>query len=255
MNGLIDFWVNDYFTDLCLTIALFILLFASLGKGRRHSQFKYFPLYFGSFILLQAVNYSFYFDDIGGFSRKQVAWLGRYIDCVVTIIEYFAFTYFFVAVLKTRRTIHVVKASFIILSILCLFLAISDTMSKHIMTYSSISIIYMAELIGLAMFCFFYFHELFKTPPKAFLVQDPNFWTVTGLTFYSICTIPATVILNYFVQTNYLLYAKLFTIIHIFYLILFFMLIKSFYCAPLENMGSQGHQFDIGIDPDTISGN
>ena len=117
MNGLMNFWINDYFTDLLLTLTLFLLLYASLRRGRKYAQYKYFPLYFFSFIVLQLVNYSFHFSLDGNFTPKNIAWFGRYLDWFVTIIEYFAFSYFFISITEFQRNKNFIKIAFVVVTL------------------------------------------------------------------------------------------------------------------------------------------
>ncbi len=230
MNGLLQFWINDYFTDLILTLTLIVVFVLSITKGKKHPQFKYFPVYFLSFLILQFFNYSYFIPDADSTLRNTIARTGYYIDWMVTIIEYFAFTYFFFSINNNSLKRKVIKWSFIIVTLLASFFVLNDVLTKSKLSYNSISATYVLESISLILFCYLYFHELFTKFQKTNLLQDTNFWTVTGLTFYSICTLPTTLVLNYYITIDYLFYAKIFTIIHVFYLLLFVLIIKSFSC-------------------------
>lgn len=230
MNGLLQFWINDYFTDLLLTLTLVLVLVLSLTKGKKYSQYKYFPFYFFSFLMLQFFNYSYFVPTNDTSLRNAIGRAGYYIDWTVTIIEYFAFTYFFHSINCNPKKKKIIKWSFVIVTTLAASVVFNDILNKPRLSYNSISTTYVLESLSLMLFCFLYFHELFTKFQKTNLLQDANFWTVTGLTFYSICTLPTTLVLNYYIKIDYLFYAKIFTIIHVFYLLLFALIIKSFSC-------------------------
>lgn len=82
------------------------------------------------------------------------------------------------------------------------------------------------------MGCYFYYREIFSLFPKTNLLQNANFWTVTGLSLYLICTLPITFVLGYLDNIDYLLYIQVYTIIYVFYIFLFILIIKSYLCKP-----------------------
>lgn len=229
MDGLIKFWINDYFTDLLLTLALILVLIISVNRRSKHLQFKFFPLYFTSFLILQLLNYSYYLFDVKTMQVK-IAWFGRYIDILVTLIELFAFTYFFYTYFAKSPIARVIKLTYIITTGISLTLIVIETVLTGRVSYSSISLIYILESLVIMFYCFCYYRTLFTKLHRINLLQDSAFWTATGLAFFSICTLPATFVLKYSIHYDYLFYTKVFTIIHVFYFLLFAMIIKSFSC-------------------------
>lgn len=230
MSSLIRFWISHYFTDLLLTITLFLVFIMSLIKGKNHPQYRFFPIYFFSFIILQLLNYSYFIISNDDITRKKIIWVSMYADWLVTLIEFLAFTYFFYSVIKHIQKIKLIRWVFLTTTFITIIIVVFDTFNKRALSHSSISTIYILESLSIILFCFLYYHELFSVSSRANLLHDTSFWTATGLTFYSLCTLPATFVLNYYIKLDYLFYAKIFTIIHVFYLLLFAMIIKSFSC-------------------------
>ena len=58
MSELIQFWANGYFIEPLLTITIICVFFISITKRKKHPQFKFFPFYLATFIILQLSSYS-----------------------------------------------------------------------------------------------------------------------------------------------------------------------------------------------------
>lgn len=58
MNELIQFWAKGYYIEPLLTITIICVFFISIIKRKKHPQFKFFPFYLATFIILQLGSYS-----------------------------------------------------------------------------------------------------------------------------------------------------------------------------------------------------
>ncbi len=226
MKKLIQFWDSTFYTDLLFTIALIIVFFISCIKRKKHPQFKLLPFYFGTFIIIRI----FYYIGVLDLYPKLTLWLNDYIDGFVTLIEFCSFMYFFFFAIRNIKKRKFVKKITLAILIISSLIILRDAAQYQILRYSSLTNIYIIETFSLLIPCFIYYHELFTSIPKLNLLQEANFWTTTGLTFYLICTLPITFVLVYFFKTDYQIYLNVYTVIHLFYIFLFLMIIKSYLC-------------------------
>lgn len=91
--------------------------------------------------------------------------------------------------------------------------------------------LYIPQSFCILSFCFIYFFQLFKLPPKSNLLTTPAFWITIGCFFYFSCTIPL-----FFVRMLIELadYNNLYSINYLAYSILFLLITKSFLCHPVQ---------------------
>lgn len=233
MDKLIEHWKTSYYTDLLLSISLISVFIISLTKRKKYPQFKFFPFYFASFIVLQFKVYlSAILSVDNPYRLKILSPMGNYIDYFVTLAEFIAFIYFFYCIIRNNKKRKLIKWLTGMGLSIALFILLKDIFYNGSFWYSSLTNVYIVESLILLVPCFFYYRELFTFPPKLNLLHEANFWTVTGLTFYLLCTFPITFISFYLAKTNYSIYAQTFSIIYLFYILLFLMIIKSYLCKP-----------------------
>lgn len=236
MSSLIKYLQRGYYTDLFLTVTLFLVFAISLGRRKKHPQFKFLPFYFSAFFIFSLFSYvkiSFFSDSP---FRKNLSVIADYIDAFVTLTEFFAFMYMFNMIIINTKKKRLIK--WLTVSALVIFIFI---ISKHLLFdptrfYPSLTYLYILESSILVIPCAFYYYELFVFSPRLDLLQDANFWTVTGLTFYLFCTLPLNFVLYHYMKTNYLIYVDIFSIINLFYVLLFVMIIKSYLCKKTSLM-------------------
>jgi hypothetical protein len=232
MIDIIEDWRKNYFTGLGLLISVLFTLYISLKKRTRYPELKLLPIYLISFILLIFIGYIYDTFLYANGKFKNYRRLDIISNYTVTLIELLTFTYYFYFVIKTKklkiliRTISIVSVTFFSLQILQLFFF------TDLLDIRPLHNLYIAESIILLAICFFYFIELFKSPPVSKLTNTPSFWVSSGLMFYLFGTLPITIITDYVFFTDWLLYANLFSIINLFYIILFLMIIRGYLCRP-----------------------
>ena len=207
-------------------------LFFSIIKRKKHSQFKFFPFYFTTFIILQLEFYCVLIFFIDKPYFKKISLLHRYTDTFVTLTEFFAFMYFFYHVIKNTKKKKLIKWLAITGIATGTLIILTDIFVKGFMRQRSLTNIYILESSIMLIPCYFYYRELFSLSPKTNLLQNANFWTVTGLSFYLICTLPITFVLDYLANIDYLLYTQVYSIIYVFYIFFFILIIKSYLCKP-----------------------
>jgi hypothetical protein len=229
MTRLINFWSINLFIDLLLTIVLFGAFFISFTNRNKHPQLKFLPLYFASFIFLNLFHYidTVFFEDN---ASVNISWMADYIDATVTLLEFLAFIYLLHCNIQSKEKRLLIKWIAIAGTTIMVIVAFTDTLIYSSIRYRSLTFIYLLESVLLLIPCLFFFYQLFTSPPKLKLIQNADFWAITGLTFYIICTFPISLVLIYFFETDYKMYLQTFIIIYVFYILLFLMIIKSYLC-------------------------
>lgn len=238
---------NTFFTDGFLTCVLAFMLILSISRHKKFPQLRLFPFYFGSFFLLQL----YVVGNLLGFpsSYQRAINIGSlYLDAFVTLIEFAAFMYFLHYVIQdTRKKTWLKKATkFLIIAFLVVF--IHNSVYWGEIQYGSISAVYVLEALCVLIGCFFYYRQLFTLFPNLNLMKQPDFWIATGLTFYAIGTLPITFLLNYYEKNDDLLYRQLFSVVYIFYILLYLMILKAYYCPTGKQHRSQSPE--APRDPD-----
>ncbi len=153
---------------------------------------------------------------------------------VVSLIELFVFLYYFHFIIQTKKLKFALGLIGLIIGmffLLRLFLLLLFTNS---LTVTPLHNFYVIESLVLLFCCICYFVELFKSPPVLKLTDTFNFWVSSGLLFYLFGTFPITLITNYFFSTSTLLYENLFTIINIFYILMFLMIVRAYLCKQVK---------------------
>ena len=116
--------------------------------------------------------------------------------------------YFFYHTLKNTERKKLIKWFAITVITIGILFILRDTFIKGHLRYKSLTNIYILGSSIMLIPCYFYYREIFSLFPKTNLLQNANFWTVTGLSFYLICTLPITFVLAYLDNIDYLLYIK-----------------------------------------------
>ncbi len=236
MQELKELWYNSLFSDLMVTIILFVACYLSITNRNRHPEYRFFPIYFFSFLLLELTFYSAYFFIEGSPTFDKLDKMTYYFDILVTFIELLTFMYFFHSILKNKKSRKITVWLTLIFIFISSSLIVKDLFQRGKLYYGSSTTIYILECICFITSCVFYYKELFTGLPKVNLFQEPNFWTVSGIAFFSTCTLPITFTLNYFQKNDYLTYQTIFIVINVFYILLFLMIIKSYLCKVARSV-------------------
>jgi hypothetical protein len=228
MGKVIQIWKESLFTDPLLFIALLVTFTVSLKKFKGHPQLKMLPLYFASFILFSLLSEIF----VGVFQNQPRVFNIRFErlgNLLVTVLEFFAFTYYALAITATRTFRNAIYFLSALVFLLALTLVYINYNSLEVVTHRTLNILYIIESISLLIISSFYFIDLFVSPSVCRLLNTANFWVSSGLVFYVFCTLPFTLLSDYFINTNENLYKNLYSLVYIFYIILFLMVIKGYY--------------------------
>ncbi len=232
MHRLIHTWEQTYYSELFLLICLLTTLFVSIKYRKVIPELKYLSAYLFAFIIL------FSSTDLDILFRLQphnvVSFALWSQDFAVSVIEFFVFSNYLSSIYSNRTTQSKYRTISKTVSILFIILFAYSTYSHIWNHYWPLHLVYCLESIILIIGCITYFHQIYMHPPQHRLKSSSHFWIVTGLVFYLICTIPITIASPYLVEKQHTLYLNLFSLIYIFYIILFSTIIRAFLCKPQQ---------------------
>ncbi len=92
------------------------------------------------------------------------------------------------------------------------------------------SMTYCLGCLLIAIFCIYYFWELFQLPHSVNLLGQPAFWICSGLLFYALCCFPIYGLLNFISRTDDSLAGRLTFISNLVYIFLFISFTIAFLC-------------------------
>lgn len=224
---------ESYFTDGIAFLLAITGLIISIRGTKIHHKMNLFILYFFSYILLKL---SFYFEDFISYSFYINFWrdLTSYLDFLFTILEYFIFSIYFNRIffsLKDRRINLIISIVFLIIAIAIL---IFDLMRFAMLRTQAIQNLFSVQALCLLVPCCLYYMQLFKRNIEVNLINESSFWVITGLSFFMLCTLPFSLIMTHIMNSNPALFFNLFSIFLIFYILLFSMIIRAFFCKPVK---------------------
>ena len=236
MERITDIWVSVYFTEPILLNVILLTFIISIIKRKKQPSFRWLPFYLGIFLLFFLADYAYtilkFPADQERFQRYQ-----REVNFYITFLEMFVFTAFFFSELRSAILRKTLRAVCICTAAIFVLIYANTHLNHGFMTYSRLNIAYIVQLATLLIASAMYFVQLFREPPVSNLRNLPGFWIATGLSFYSLCTLPITIANTYFFQpARERIYVNLYSIIYIFYILLFILIIRSYLCRPSGTM-------------------
>jgi hypothetical protein len=228
MDGLLNYFRDNYYTDLACLFIAFIGIIVSL-RITNASKIKMFRYYFLAFLFLRVfsyfAHYSYYTQNKLSpiFSRASI-----YLDYFFTVFEFSIFAGYIYNFSYKKIVLYTSTAFYLSTTILFIFY----TMTKHHLVVLSLTNLFTIQAVSLLIICISYYIKIFKDAPDLILLNEPSFWIITGLTFFMLSTLPFSLISPYLIR-NTVLYRNLFSIFFIFYCILFLMIIRAFLCRQV----------------------
>jgi hypothetical protein len=231
IKGLLKYWKWNYYTDgLVLLMAIIAITIIAKNKHKTITIFKY---YFTAFIILK----SFYFSHAlfiakTSFHSTMVS-IDYYADYLFTLFEFYTFALFFKIILQSGYDLKILKFIFWLFTIVGFTILMKDIIFYGYPQKINLHFLFIFQAVCLLVPCTLYYIHLFKDEPTLNLLNESSFWIVTGLSFFMVCTLPYSFFIDYLLKTDSLLYGHLFSIFHIFYLLLFTMIIRAHLCKPI----------------------
>jgi hypothetical protein len=225
MEKFINYLAESFFTHL---IAFGLATFGFYYSFRKAKGIlRIFTLYFFSYFICQIAFFSGTFVDQSYWKIQHD--ISLYLDFSFTIIEYYIFVFLIWLALKEYNNFLIYLAS-IVFFIISFHLLYKDIQTENTLTLNTLEKVFICESLLLIVPCIVYFYHLFQNPHPIPLRNDPHFWITTGLTFFLLATLPFSLLMNSLRMENLQIYDFLYSIIYIFYCLLFTMIIKAISC-------------------------
>jgi hypothetical protein len=235
MQVIFDDWARSFYSRPFLDLILIVAFIISVKKKNVHNILRFFPFYISAlFIVYLSLDiYLFFPIEI----RRKIIRLDFLVDHLFTLFELLIFSDFFIRLIVSRQFKVFIKFLTVLFVLGYLLVTIKHPPiffagSPH----RTINTFYTLQAVLLIVFCIMYFIELFKKPPVLILLREPSFWITTGLFFFMSCTLPYSLLENQINHHFHEFAVELFSIFHIFYSLLFIMIIKAFLCKPINSI-------------------
>lgn len=206
-----------------------ITLITSISYKSRIERFKLFPVYLSLFIILFATDYV----SISGVLKNRtffslMMWSLQY---VVSIVEFLTFIIYISFKIQSRVGRLVSKSlSAVVLSTFVLTYILYFN-QPSIDRYYILHWLYVCQSIPILAGCGIYYFQFLKVRDDAETMISPSFWIITGISLFSICTLPISIAAPFILVKDYRLYNVLFSLIYFFYIVLFIFILKAYKCS------------------------
>ena len=214
---------DSFYTHVLMVISASLALILGLINRRKFKELTLMIFYpIASIVQCFVAFYSWITDHDRGLLEADII-----SESIFILIESFLLYNFFRQVIILKSLKKVVNLIFGIYFSILIYIWISTT---SFFAYSSK--VYLFESFCILSFCFIYFYQLFRLPPKLDLLNVPSFWITIGCLFYFSCTVPLFFmdsVLDWFPQ-----YHNLYSINFLAYTILFILISKAFLCNPTQ---------------------
>ena len=231
MRELIYYFEKSFYTHLLSFFIAIIALIISLQKNKEHKSLKNFKFYFLAYIIACLLIFSTVL-----FAKTRYYFLPKIVapalDFAFTIIEFLMFASFFKNLLAITKYVTQIRRIQRLFILVALGLTIRDILAFTMLRQETLQNIFTIQAICLIILCIFYYITLFQIEPIPVLKGNPEFLVATGLSFLLISTLPLSIFINYIERYSYGFYRYLFSIFHVFYCLLFLMIIRAYLCKP-----------------------
>jgi hypothetical protein len=229
MEKFINYMAGSFYTNL---IAFFIAVFGLIYSLRKSKgAMRIFPLYFFAYAFTQLA--FFIANFLKNSNLKKHHEIALYLDFSFTVLEFLIFSILIIIALRQHKTFPIYIATITFLAIV-FNLLYSDLNKVGTLTLNTLEKVFIYESVLLIVPCINYFYHLFQNPNPVPLRNDPYFWITTGLTFFLLATLPFSLLMNTLRLENYGIYDYLYSIVCIFYCLLFTMIIKAISCRTIQ---------------------
>lgn len=225
---------DTFYTGGLWQIASFLTLVVGIKHYRKETSYNLFIIYTAmSFLISLPINRIMVY--LLNFKRMEYTIYLETMNTLFALIEICAFLYFFMYTLKLKFIKQFVLLFLAIFIGVCILFFLKISLTKDITIFDIESYSYKInwfEFSILLAFCLLYFYQLLiqETDKIFHLHQSPSFWIVSGLFFYCIVSLPATIIGIKLLFANRGLYNLMGAVHYISISLLLLTLAKAFSC-------------------------
>lgn len=227
MERILEYFSYPYYTSAVALLLAIVGLIITIGKRSKTLKLKPLSLFFIAYLFGQLIALILqYITPKKGTFFSQIFY---YSDFAVTVIEFLVFYVYIKSNIYSpqRKKMANPLGKIFLLYSLCYF-------GFYLYSYEEfdqyfLQSFFTTENIFLIGACTLYYLDVFSNLSISNLLEQPSFWVITGICFFSLCTLPFSFWGEYLLNTHLVLYRQLFAIYEIFYCILFLMIIKACY--------------------------
>ncbi len=149
-----------------------------------------------------------------------------FIQSILLLCDLLFWASFFLKNLKNKQDSKKIKILFtctLLISVYLLYFSSTNSPNFHI---------YALTNMCKAIFCIFFYNNLFKNLPDQYILSEPSFWIVTGLIFFSCLSLPFYA-LNSYIKQQFLpvISYNIFSISNMLIIIMHLFFIKAYLCT------------------------
>ena len=229
-HTVISAWSRTYFTEPILLSLLAITLIKSLTQRKNIEHLTLLPIYSSLFILMFAIDYvmtSRIISDRNYFSITL--WSAQYLVSIVEFLTFMLYINFHTYSKANKLILKILSGLVLSLFVITYILYFRK---PAIPRYFILHWLYVCQSIPILAGCIIFFTQLVRITTEFPVINRASFWVITGLSLYTICTLPISIAAPFILNKDYDLYNVLFTLIYIFYIILFIFILKAYKCKP-----------------------
>ena len=148
------------------------------------------------------------------------------IQDLLIFLELIFWIVFFLRIFKTpqdSKKVKIISATVVVIGTISLFF--SNFYTPHFQIHSLFN-------IYKAIFCLVFYINLFKNTPRLNILQEPSFWIITGLFFYTCLSLPFFALNEYIkIYFSQPVAYDIFVFSNIFIIIMHLFFIKAYLCT------------------------
>lgn len=228
MEDLLKYLADSLFTPLLSLLIAIVGLIISFNKSK--GILKIFTFYFFAFVLTQTISFSVLVIHQSWSSAHKIS---KVLDLLFTVLEFLIFITLFWTIFfgKSKKLLILLTLGFIIIAA---YFSYRDLSLVGSINQTSLEHLYIAQSLFLLVPCIIYYINVFSLKEPLPLLQDEYFWVITGLSFFIVCTLPFSYLMKYLRIEEWVLYKYLYSIVYLFYCLLFTMIIRAILCKPAQ---------------------
>lgn len=226
MSDLINYLASTYYLVL-LSLALAILaIFYSFQN--EIGQLKPLRLYIIAYSIGLLLNMAYVASN---HLTPVVTKLLAFEDFAFTVFEIIVFTsilYKYTSAKASKLAIKIILMIYATITSILSIIFFSQETENTLLVQKS----YLVQAIAMLLIASFYFYDTLRNPLKNDVSNEPAFWVASAISLCLVCTIPATMLIIFSNGKDRSTLTDMYGIIHIFYGVLFVLLIRAFRCKP-----------------------
>ena len=196
IDNIIKLHQKYFYAEFLLIIVELIALIVGLIYSRKTIYGKLFICYIAFDLFLLIIdNYLITHPNV---SKDYANFFISYTNPLVSLVEISAYYYFFYNILSGNNIKIILKILYLtFLAIMSVYLITKFRFFSPRLDYVS----YTISVIGFVFLlppCFKFFYDLLTIVSEIKLTKRPSFWIVTGIFFFTICSIPYFLLEPYF---------------------------------------------------------